>query len=98
MPKVKTLDKKGKQQSIIDTVGWKIFVKYNEEILVAPAKMPRGMQGMGKPKLLWNVRSEFVERAKILNEQCISLGLTPYFSADTIAEAEKLAVAPDLLD
>ena len=92
------LDKKGKQQAIIDSVGWKIFVKYNEELLTAPAKHVKGMQGMAKPKLLWTVRSEFVDRAKMLNEQAISLGLVPYFSPEDIDKAEKLAVEPGLLD
>ena len=51
---------------------------------------------MAKDKAVFDKKGK--HRAKMLNEQAISLGLVPYFSPDTISAAEKLAVEPGLLD
>ena len=86
------------RQSMIDAKANKIFIKFLDEIEHAPAKNVQGMQGMGKPRLLWQVRGDFVERAKDLNKLAISLRLKQPFDADTIAQQEASATEPGLFD
>lgn len=84
-------------QKVIDSAANRIFVAYNKEIISAPSENVQGMKGMARPQLLWQVRQDFVARAKMLNEEAVSLGLKPPFDPKRIADAEVLAVPPGLL-
>ena len=86
------------RQAKIDLKADRIFDKFLDEIENAPAKNVQGMQGMAKPKLLWQVRSDFVERAKDLMALAVSLGLKSPFDPNYIKAQEKAAVEPGMFD
>ena len=86
------------RQAKINLKADRIFDKFLDEIENAPAKNVQGMQGKAKPKLLWQVRSDFVERAKDLMALAVSLGLKSPFDPNYIKAQEKAAVEPGMFD
>ena len=86
------------RQAKINLKADRIFDKFLDEIENAPEKNVQGMQGMAKPKLLWQVRSDFVERAKDLMALAVSLGLKSPFDPNYIKAQEKAAVEPGMFD
>ena len=94
----KKRSKQDMRQALIDSKADKIFIKFLDEVEHAPSSNVQGMRGMPKPKLLWQVRSDFVERAKDLNKLAASLGLKAPFDPNYLNEQEANATEPGMFD